>query len=287
MQLTVSRRRFLGGAAAGCLAVADRGVAAALAVGEVPPDVPLVDYHVHCDRPLTLERLRAISRDRGVKFGIVEHAGTRENKYPRVLSSDGDLGRYLAELEPMGFYRGVQAEYRDWMSCFSGEMLARLDYILTDAMTFRGPEGKPVRLWDQKLRIDDPQRFMDRYVDYHLEIFGGEPIDILANPTYLPPALEPRYDELWTPPRMEKVIEGAVRHGVAIEINTAKIPRPAFLKLARQAGARFSFGSNSHDGRGAGKLDYCLEMVRVLGLTGKDIFRPAPPGEKPVQRRRA
>jgi hypothetical protein len=35
-----------------------------------------------------------------------------------------------------------------------------------------------------------------------------------------------------------------------------------------------------------GKLDYCLEMVKELGLTRKDIFTSAPPGKKPIQRRK-
>lgn len=290
MRSRISRRVFLGDvaiggvAAAGALAVSEALLANESADG-VPADIPRVDYHVHCDKPMTLDKLVEISRRKGVKFGIVEHAGTRENKYPRILSNDAELGAYLAELEGKPVYRGIQAEYRDWMTCFSKAMLARLDFILTDAMTFRGKDGKPVRLWDQKFTVADPQDFMERYVDYHVEILSREPIDILANPTYLPGAIVKQYDALWTVGRVQKIIDAAVKYGVAIEISSSYcLPKLPFLKLAKQAGAKFSFGSNIR-GSEVGKLDYCLEMVKALGLTRADIFAPAPPGKKPVERR--
>lgn len=283
-QAKITRREFVGGLTAIGLLGAGRPLAAGPAAPHVAP-FPLVDYHVHCDKPMTLEKLAEIARQRGVKFGIVEHAGTKDNKYPRVLSTDEDLNAYLAELEGTPFYRGIQAEYNNWMGCFSKPVLARLDYVLTDAMTFPDQGGRPVRLWDGNLAIDDPQEFMDRYVDYHVEKISREPIDILANPTYLPPAVATQYDALWTPRRMGKIIDAALAHRVALEINAgSRLPRPAFLKMAKEAGATFSFGSNIR-GPNVGKLDYCLEMAQTLGLTPKDIFTPAPPGQKPIQRR--
>ena len=48
-----------------------------------------------------------------------------------------------------GVYKGVQAEWTDWMTCFSPEVLAQLDYVLTDAMTFPGKDGQRVKLWEK------------------------------------------------------------------------------------------------------------------------------------------
>jgi histidinol phosphatase-like PHP family hydrolase len=116
-------------------------------------------------------------------------------------------------------------------------------------------------------------------------VMAREPIDILANPTFLPACIEEQYDALWTSERMEQVIAAAVRYGVAIEINARyRIPSPAFLRLAKDAGVRFSFGSNQH-GEDIGRLGYCLEMAHALGLTRQDIFTPRPPGSKPIQTR--
>ena len=112
-----------------------------------PLDFPIVDLHVHLDNS-SIEQVLPLARERHVRFGIVEHAGTKENQYPVVLSTDEELSAYLKRLEGKGVYRGVQAEWTDWMSCFSPEVLARLDYVLTDAMTFPGPSGRRVKLWE-------------------------------------------------------------------------------------------------------------------------------------------
>lgn len=284
MRQTVSRRWWLGSsAAAGLLAFSDR--LGAQEQARPAAEIPLVDYHVHRDGT-TLEKLLEISRRRGVKFGIVEHAGTRENKYPIILRNDDELRAYLASLEGKPVYRGIQAEWLDWMTCFSKEVVAQLDYVLTDAMTIRGPDGKRVKMWTPGFEVGDPERFMDQYVDFHLEIMATEPIDILANATWLPAAIAAQYDALWTPPRMHKVIEAAVKYGVAIEINSQyRLPRLPFLRIAKEAGAKFSFGSNIR-GPDVGKLDYCLEMAKALGLSRNDLFTPAPPGKKPIQTRK-
>ena len=288
MKNTLSRRRFVGTtlATTGMLLAAHDPLAAtgADAVEEPRADIPLVDYHVHRDGT-TLEKLLEISVRRGVKFGIVEHAGTRENKYPIILSNDGELKSYLASLEGKPVYKGVQAEWLDWTTCFSKEVVAELDYVLTDAMTFRDKDGRKVRLWDSGFKINDARDFMDRYADFHVEVMATEPIDILANVTYLPPPIAPQYDALWTPKRMRTIIDAAVKHRVALEINSGyRLPRLPFLRMAKEAGAKFSFGSNIR-GPEVGKKDYWLDSIKALGLTRNDLFTPAPAGQKPIQSR--
>jgi histidinol phosphatase-like PHP family hydrolase len=247
--------------------------------------ISLTDYHVHRDGT-TVEKLLEISRQRGVKFGIVEHAGKRENDYPIILSNDDELASYIAGLEGKPVFKGVQAEYLDWMSCFSKEAVAKLDYVLSDAMTIRGKDGRRVKMWSPGFEVGDPERFMDHYVEFHEEVIAAEPIDILANCTWLPKAIEKEYDRLWTPKRFRKIIDAAVKHGVALEINSLYlIPRLPLLRMAKEAGVKFSFGSNIR-GPNVGKLDYCVEVIKALGLTRKDWFMPAPPGKKPIEIRK-
>jgi histidinol phosphatase-like PHP family hydrolase len=127
---------------------------------------------------------------------------------------------------------------------------------------------------------------MDRYVDFHVEVMAKEPIDILANPTFLPGMLQPDFDKLWTERRMRTVIEAAKKYGVAIEVNSRyQVPRLAFLQMAKSAGLKFSFGSNMHTADGIGNIGYCVDMYRKVGLTRGQFFRPAPPGKKPIQTR--
>lgn len=285
----ISRRRFLAqtSALAAAAAIAPRATAAE-ALARIDPqglDFPLIDFHVHLDKS-TIELVAEVGRQRGVKFGIVEHAGSKENVYPKVLSNDAELKEYLAMLEPHGVYKGAQAEWTDWMGCFSREALAQLDFVLTDAMTMPGKDGQRHKLWEPGYDFSGKEEFMDLYVNWHVEIMAHEPFDILANVTWLPPALLPDYDALWTESRMARVVEAAVKYGVALEISSSyKLPRLPFLKLAKAAGAKFTLGSNGRYPN-MGLLDHSVAMAKELGLRKSDMFLPAPDGQKAVQRRK-
>ena len=196
------------------------GGAAAVAIPTSAEGWPLVDLHVHPDNS-TLDAIGALGQGRGVTFGMVEHAGTKENVYPRVLSNDAELLDWTAALAGRGVYKGVQAEWTDWAGCFSKPALASLDYVLTDTMTFPGPDGRRMKLWEKSAVIDaDAERFMDRYVDWHLDILEQQPIDLLANVSWLPAQFEARYEALWTEARIAKVIGAFVKLGIAMEISS-------------------------------------------------------------------
>jgi len=290
MKRGLSRRAFLASTAAtGTLAAFHGALPAAdeAASAKGAEDLSAIDFHVHLDG-LGIEKAVEFSKQRGIRFGIVEHGGTKENKYPVVLASDEDLRRYIAMLDGKPVYKGIQAEFTNWMTRFSKEAIAELDYVLTDALTFPltlpEKDGSWALLWKpEQVKIADPQDFMERYVEHHVRKITREPIDILANVGYLPAVLEKDFDALWTPARMKRVIDAAVRCHVAIEINSSfRLPRPAFLKMAKAAGAKFSFGSNGR-GDAVGRIEWSIRAARDLGLTRADLFTPAPPGKKPVQ----
>jgi histidinol phosphatase-like PHP family hydrolase len=285
-----SRRTFLGGVLATTAAslLGEEAMAAASRPAGEGLGFPIVDFHVHLDNS-SIEQVLPLSRGRGVKFGIVEHAGSRENKYPTILSSDDELRAYIKKLDGKDVYKGVQAEWTDWAECFSREALGLLDFTLGDAMTFPGKDGQRVKLWEkdveQRVDVADPERFIDRFVDWHVQIMATEPIDILANVSWLPAPLAADYDKLWTEPRIRKVVEAAVKHRVALEISSSyKLPKLKFLKVARDANAKFSFGSNGRYPN-MGLLEYSIAMAKELGLKRSDMFTPAPDGQKAVQRR--
>ncbi|MBI4559891.1 MAG: hypothetical protein HY706_20060 [Candidatus Hydrogenedentes bacterium] len=279
----ISRRQFLG-ATVGAAVLAGRDAANSEGVGAVAEfDFPIQDLHVHLDRS-TLDAVLALSKERNVTFGIVEHAGTKENQYPVVLSNDAELTAYLQMLEGKPALKGIQAEWIDWMGCFSPAALAGLDFVLSDAMTLSGKDGQRAKLWEKGVEIGDPQVFMDRYVDWHVKVMTEEPLDILANVTWLPDNLVADYDALWTEPRMTKVIETAVKQEIALEISSGyNLPKLPFLKLAKSAGAKFTFGSNGRYPK-MGLLDYPLQIAREFSLTRADMFLPTPGGAKIARR---
>ena len=273
----LTRRGWLSMAAAGALAPSVRAQSAP----------PMVDFHAHVDAAPTLEQLFGIARERGVKFGVVEHAGNKnDHRYRGLLATDDDLDRYRARLAGQPCFIGIQAEGLDWMKCFSRAAVARLDYVLTDALTFPEKDGSLVRLWTPAAKIDDKQDFMERYTAHHLRIIESEPIDILANPFFLPERLQPEAESLWTDARTGRILRAAVQNHVAFEINTRfRLPGLQFLRQAKAAGAKFSFGSNIL-GPGVGDLSYGCEVIKELGLQQSDFFTPARPGAKPIQVRK-
>ena len=239
---------------------------------------PPEDLHVHLDNS-TIDKVLELSVGRGVVFGIVEHAGTKENDYPVMLANDEELQGYIEMLKDKPVYRGVQAEWIDWSSCFSNEMLARLDFVLMDAMTFPGKDGGRVKLWEKgvesRVEMSDKQAFMDRYVDWYVEIIEKQPIDILGNCSWLPRPLADDYEAYWTPRRIRKVVNAATEHHVALEINSKlKLPKRYFLEIAKGAGVKFTLGSNGRYPE-MGKLEYSLQMARELDLCKEDMFTPA------------
>lgn len=281
---TMTRRTFITTATAACAAPSLRAEEKPAAADL---DFPLMDFHVHLDKS-TIDAALALPQARGVKFGIVEHAGTKENDYPIVLSNDAELKRQLDMLAGKPVFRGVQAEWIDWTSGFSTASLAQLDYVLTDTMTFPGKDGRRTKLWlkdiESLVEMADKQAFMDRFVDWHVKIISEQPIDILANTSWLPAPLAIDYDALWTPARVQKVVDAAVKHRVALEISSSyKLPKLPFLKVAKAAGVKFSFGSNGRYPK-MGLLDYSIATAKELGLKRADMFTPAPDGQKAVQR---
>ncbi|HLJ45159.1 MAG TPA: family 16 glycoside hydrolase [Bryobacteraceae bacterium] len=232
---------------------------------------PVVDYHSHLNGGLTVEDVLRESRRTGIQYGIALNCG---QGFP--IHDDAGVAAFVDRMKGQPVFVALQGEGREWVNLVSKETLARLDYVFTDAMTFTDDNGKRMRLWikGEVGQIDDPQRFMDVLVNRILTILGTEPIDIYVNPTYVPDVIAHMYDELWTPERMHKVIEAAKKRDIAIEINNRyKIPKAPFIRLAKQAGVRFSFGTNN-DTRELGRLEYPIQMVKECGLGWQDIFVP-------------
>ena len=242
-------------------------------------NIPLVDYHVHLKGGLTLDQALANSRRLGINYGIAINCGLG---FP--VHSDDSVRDYLETMKGQPCYVGLQGEGREWMTLASPDSIARFDYVFTDAMTFTDDNGKRMRLWisEDVGEIKDKQAFLDLYVKRIVGVMQ-EPIDIYANATFLPDQIAAEYDSLWTTGRMQKVIDAAVKNDVAIEINDRyKIPSPIFIKAAKAAGAKFSFGTNNADAN-LGRLEYPLQMVQQCGLVWQDIFLPRPPGQKKIQ----
>jgi hypothetical protein len=244
---------------------------------------PVVDYHTHLKGSYTLADALRRSREQGIYPGVAVNGGLG---FP--ITGDEGLEPVFREMRGQPAFVAFQAEGREWPQLFSRQALARFDYVFTDAMTWTDDDGTRMRLWipAEVGTIADAQRFMETLVARAVRIIETEPIDIYVNPTFLPEQLASQYDQLWTPARMQRVVDALRAHGVALEINTRyRIPSAAFIRLGKSAGLKFACGTNNTSADDVGRLEYCIEMIRACDLKWQDMWVPPAEGEKAVQRK--
>lgn len=237
--------------------------------------IPRVDYHVHIGGEISVDRAIEIAEQKQMKFGLLQHAGLKSQGF--AITDNESLNAWVRSLEGKPVFKGIEAESVDWPSAFSKESLARLDYVQADPLGVPGKSGSPLQIWKPGFRPQgDVQSFMDRYAEFHVQRISTGRIHILAVPTYLPDTLVSDYDTLWTPKRMQIIVDAAVKKNVALEIESRfRVPRLNFLQIAKSAGAKFAFGSNYQTLDGIGDISYGLEMYKRLDLKPSQIFDPS------------
>lgn len=246
-------------------------------------NIPMVDYHVHLKSGLSLEQALAKSRRDGIQYGLAVNCGKGH-----AVETDEGARQFVESMRDQPVFVAMQAEGREWTRMFSRATAALFDYVFTDSMTWTDNRGRRMRLWirEEVGTIADAQEFMDTLVERAVGILEREPVDIYVNPTFLPDVIAADYDRLWTEERMRKVIGAAVRNGVAIEINNRyKLPSATFLKMAKAAGCKFSFGTNNAGAADLGRCEYGLQMVEECKLNWQDFFAPGAWGPKAVERK--
>lgn len=240
---------------------------------------PVIDFHGHLKGGLTMAQACEYGRNHGFNYGIAANCGLN---FP--VTDDSSLYAYYNEISEEPVFKAMQCEGREWVTLFSAEPVSLFDYIFSDAMTFTDHRGRRMRLWmPNEVVVESEEQFMNMLVEKTVSIISKEPIDIYVNPTFLPFELSEKYDSLWTPERMDQVVSALVEHDVALEINARyRLPGIAFIKRARDAGVKFTFGTNNGGANDLGRLEYCLEVIEEAGISPDDMFLPKPAGKKKV-----
>lgn len=213
----------------------------------------------------------------GVRSGVLENVG---REWP--LHSNELLDAFILDVEKFNatlpvaerLKIGIQVNDRDWHTAIDPKILKRLDYVLADTMIMgKRPDGSDERLWLLPKDYDvDQDEWFERYFQHCMTVVS-EPIDILANVTWLPDFIAPRYDELWTEERMRALIQKAVDGGKALEIQAeSAFPKPQFVKLALEMDAKFSFGSNNFDAK-LKNADAWKRNIELFKLTKENLWR--------------
>ena len=249
----------------------ERAAAANTKASAIDPDLKMMDLHVHRSNKQTIEQIVEKSKKMGITFGVME------NVAPWGITNDEQMKAYIDSIKPYPVYVGLQPMSPGWSKNFSKEIIAQADYIAMDPqmITNGNGYGEDVMVWEYATYIDDAEAFMERNMEHYMQILAGEdPIDIFACPLLLPYCLEREYTTLWTKKRLQTIIDAAKARDIAIEISDMmRVPDEEFILMAKRAGLKFTFGSDTRDEK-TGRLDYCRQMAARCGLKQSDLFVP-------------
>ncbi len=221
----------------------------------------LCDFHIHLRGGMTVENALARERASGIASAfIANHGRGWEIDTNEKLNAFIDAARARGLAEGRLIRVGAQVNDRDWYRQIDAATRSRLDFILADALIMDGQ-----KLWED-FPIPNPEAWMERYFAHNMQILD-EPITILANPTYLPKALESQWDKLWTDARLKALFAKAKKKGIAMEVQ-AESPfqqHPRYLKFARESGCLISLGTNNFNDK-ALSLDSWFSALDTLKL---------------------
>ncbi|HET7273820.1 MAG TPA: hypothetical protein VFI91_01485 [Longimicrobiaceae bacterium] len=253
--------------------------------GNTSGELGTQDLHSHTimsDGELPLRRVVELAAERGVAIGISDHISSRNPD--RFVATEGDFRLYLDALKAEPVFRSGEFCWCDrFGETLPAELLDRLDYRIGSNHGFELPDGTFASPWWTSLPgiwSDQPHVLMEVMVQNLCDMVRTMPIQIAAHPTLMPPALmgiEGDVHAWWTDDLEDRFVEAAAESGVALEIsNRYRLPHDRFLRKAKQAGVRFSLGSDGHDEEQVARLNWSVETARRVGITTADLFVATP-----------
>ena len=122
--------------------------------------------------------------------------------------------------------------------------------------------------------MDTPEGFTDVIVYVTVTAMDEEPVDVYGAPTFRHAGGAGPFTDV----HQQRLIEAAVRNTVAIEINgRLKLPSEAFVRKAKAAGAKFTFGECT---LGTPAAEHCFGLREAVGLSWRDMYEP---GHQPTR----
>jgi histidinol phosphatase-like PHP family hydrolase len=231
----------------------------------------LVDLHVHSaasGQGLELPALLELADRRGVRIGVADHVGAEH-----ALASDARLHEHLDELADYPVLKAIELELADEPFALSRDLLGRLDYVVGGLHELRvGP--RTVSLVEPGRLPHDPDEVVQAVVDRLVAAMEQEPLDVLAHPTLLPPALRGRAAELFHDDHLDRLGRTAAECGVALEMTgRLRLPHEGAVLRWLAAGATLAIGSAGREPAEVGELAYPLDLVERFRIGSDRLFR--------------
>ena len=244
----------------------------------------IYDLHTHTtmsDGRVALHDLVEWECAMGYQLGVSDHV------FVGGIYTERDIAAYLEELRPYPVYRGIEVNMEHNFA-LPDALDAQVDYVIASVHNVPDGRGGFIPLEDYfrkragythiytKNYSSDLNRW---YLAHTLRLiekaFNNQRVDILGHATLLP-CCDELYGTKFLLDWENAVLNLCNRHGVALEISGFwRLPNMDMLRRAKAMGLSFSMGSDCHEAKDVGVLDYCLRAVEALDLKEEDFFVPA------------
>ncbi len=241
------------------------------------------DFHIHAayyrrqtgekNGPRVIDQITA-AKAAGTRYmGIVEHCNTSPT-HPFLSLVELREEYELLKPDYPGIFRGVEADLLDGGidSCgYAGREFLGLDYVIGS--------------------VHLSPNIMPRFAEYletefsriMLALKNNGNIDIIGHPfisgaRYQKAGVIDKWDYSQIPPQwLWEIIREAKAGGKALEVNYSDFSDPVyrnFLGDMRDAGVRFTIGSDAHDVEGNARLEEFASMLDELGFKSENQWLP-------------
>jgi hypothetical protein len=211
---------------------------------------PLLDLDVELKNGLTRDTALANARKYGYTCGIVFDGAIPADYHPAMQA-----------------FTGIRISGTDQLKALTaGNSGGKYDYVIA----VPGAWGHLVGAG-----ISSAGAFVDNQVNLIEQLAATKVVNICGEATALPDDMKADYDKIWTEERMDRVITALRNGNIAMEINDRlKTPSATFIKRAKKAGVKFTFGSGNTGPTDLGRLSYCIEMISECQLRPEDFWFP-------------
>lgn len=226
-----------------------------------------IDIHSHTrfsDGRHTPAEMAKHAAKLGYTLGISDHIDTR-----KCMASDKDVMTYYRAIADLPVYRSAEVSVEDKLA-ISTEILQQFDYLIVSVHTIDGWS-----IFSGNFPITDPDTVLAKHIDSLAAFLELNHFDILGHPTLTAKPFMANPQQVWTPKRVEQLIQVGMTHDLAFELNARSMtPHPEFVHLALEMGARFAVGTDAHRYQSLGKLSYPYQLIDQFDIPDNRIFIP-------------